>query len=464
MASFMLVVTGCSNKNTVSYSTTLSDAVVTEQKEEENGQIESESKDDEKNNDLIQITDNRYNDSFNTEDGRYSIIMKESEADSTTLNCIAYVDYKTAQQILLCNKPNCKHDNENCSAVLPVEIQFTQQVYLFGEGEYLYLASTPYDNAGSSVVTEYKESDTGMINIENDNGTPPALYRMKLDGTEREKIYTLSDNLVLEGQFFSDGKYFYTVTKKLQSESKENITYIKGYDKKLIRIDVQNGKAQDVLSLDTEAEILGCSGRNLILGVTDYGRELTPEEKLDNKTYFEAYKNSMYKITSVNIDTKENTLIKEIPQTQLHSEFIKNGYLYISYEKDTGIQKIQLATGEETMIPTEKKYHIDYEINGTLLGAEWDAEEKYHYDFIDTATGEIRECTLQTSEGTPVTIISENSDSLFVLYDFVNKEEYIPWANVTQELIDKSYYGMIKKSDYLNNVGEYRQVTMKEVM
>ena len=37
------------------------------------------------------------------------------------------------------------------------------------------------------------------------------------------------------------------------------------------------------------------------------------------------------------------------------------------------------------------------------------------------------------------------------------------WADVTQEVIAETHYGMIKKSDYLNNVGNYREVTMLEV-
>lgn len=458
----MLTITGCGAENPPSQTVTPSEAAVAEMEATTSGDVKKETntEQNEKNNDLIQLTDNLTYDSYQTENGRYSLMEREDE-EGNIVKCIAYVDYETAQQILLCNKPNCKHDSEDCSAVIPEEMQMFQQAYLFGDEQYLYLAASPYDNAGTTTVQT--GSDTGEISFSTGADTPPTVYRMNPDGTKREKLYTLQDGTVLEGQFFQDDNYFYTVTKKLESETEGNTTYTTGYDKKVIRINMESGKVEDVLSLDTDAVILGCYGRNLVLGVIDYGKELTPQEINDTNTYKEMYENSIYKITSVNVDTKEVTPVKEIKQSQLHSELVKDGYLYISYEKDTGIHKMDLVAGKETTIPTEKNYCIEYEIDGTLLGQEWNAAETYHYDFIDSETGEIKECTLQTSEGTPVTIVSENRDSLFVWYDYVNEDEYVPWMDVTQEVIGETHYGIIKKSDYLNNVGNYQEVAMLEV-
>lgn len=460
-ATLMLTITGCSGENTASQptqtsETTLSDAKATTSGEEKK---ETETKENNKNNNVIQLTDNIWQNSYDTEDGRYSIIIRELE-DGNSLNCIAYVDYETARQILLCNKPNCNHDSEDCSAVLPEEMQFLQQTYLFGDGEYLYLAASPYDNAGTMTVETISVSDGSTFQTASEE--PPTLYRMNLDGTSREKIHTFQDGTILEGHFFGDDNYFYTITKKLESETEGNTTYTTGYDKKLIRVDLESGKEEDVLSLDTDATILGCYGRNLIQGVTDYGKELTPQEIADDKTFRTAYNNSVYKITSVNIDTKAVTPIKEIKQSQMHSELLKNGFLYISYEKDTGIDKIDLALGKQTTIPTEKNYDLAYEIDGTLLGSEWNKDTNEQYDFIDTKTGETSPCTLLTSEKTPVTIVSETKDFLFVWYDYVNVEEYVAWMDITQEVIGETHYGMIKKSDYLNNVGNYKEVTMLE--
>lgn len=460
-AALMLTITGCSGANTPSLPTQTSETAPSDTKAITSGEEkkETQTKENDKKNDVIQLTDSIWQNSYNTEDGRYTIITREME-DGNSFDCIAYVDYETAQQILLCNKPNCNHDSEDCSAVLPEEMLFSQQTYLFGDGQYLYLAASPYDNAGTMEVETSSSADG--IYFQTSSEEPPTLYRINLDGTSREKLYTFQDGTILEGQFFCDDNYFYTVTKKLESETEGNTTYTAAYDKKLVRIDRESGKEEDVLSLDTDAAILGCYGRNMILGVTDYGKELTEKEIADDATFRAAYENSVYKITSVNIDTKEVTPLKEIKQSQLHSELLKEGCLYISYEKDTGIEKMNLATGEQTTIPTEKNYCLAYEIDGTLLGSEWNMDTNEQYDFIDTKTGETRECTLQTSEKTPVTIISETSDSLFVWYDYVNVEEYVAWMDVTQEVIGKTHYGMIKKSDYLNNVGNYKEVTMLE--
>ena len=45
----------------------------------------------------------------------------------------------------------------------------------------------------------------------------------------------------------------------------------------------------------------------------------------------------------------------------------------------------------------------------------------------------------------------------------MNEDEYVPWMDVTQEVIGETHYGIIKKSDYLNNVGNYQEVAMLEV-
>ena len=183
---------------------------------------------------------------------------------------------------------------------------------------------------------------------------------MKLDGTEREKIFSMESGNIMESIFFTDNNALYMVTKKVSEEKEGNSTYVMGYDRKLLRVDMQNKKGEEVMDLDNEQTILGVSGRQLIIGTTDYGKEVSVKEKQDDAAFKKLFENSSYIITSQNIDTKEAVELKRYKQKKLHSEWIRNGILYTTYEGKKEINLIDLSTNEEQTIPTKQSYSIEY--------------------------------------------------------------------------------------------------------
>src|SRR5699024_7781011 len=118
----------------------------------------------------------------NTENGYY-YITEEAMAlkDDSYAHHLFYVDFKTKQEVHLCNDSSCRHDTHTCTAVLP-EGEFEGDSNLFVYQDQLYILSRPYDHDGSSSVMVV--GDESFFESQ-----PAVLYRMELDGSNREIVY-----------------------------------------------------------------------------------------------------------------------------------------------------------------------------------------------------------------------------------------------------------------------------------
>lgn len=422
------------------------------------------------NGSLVWRVDGALAETVNTEDGHYFIGSEEDE-ENQTIYTIRYVDYKTKQEIYLCNQPNCKHNTNACNAVLPEEATMGGS-YLFADDDYLYLAVTPADSAGSVTQTIISNEDTTLMTPT--DTTPPVIYRMKFDGTDREKIFSMDSGYVMEPVFFSDSHALYMVAKKVSEEKDGDTTYATGYDRKLLRYDMESKKSEEVMDLDNEQSILGVSGRQVVIGMTDYGREVTVKEKQDDAAFKKLFENSEYIITSQNIDTKKAVELKRYKQDKLHSERIRNGILYSSYEGKKEISMIDLATNEEKILPTKQSYQIEYVLEQgvgmyaqdeqardttTVIASPWDVgEEGYSNYFINVKEGTETKSKLQNRYHRPVEILAENADFLYVVSDYEEVKEYVSWMDIYQDVIGKVTYSIISKKDFCENNASYENV------
>lgn len=420
---------------------------------------------EQENGNLKMLTDNQFHASYGTEQGWYYFNDQyEIEDNQDRLPAIMYVDYQSRKGIYLCNKVNCKHNSYECNAVLPKEIE--SEKVLFGQGEYLYIATSDYDSAGSV-------SSDGLYIDEDENGNPqaqerelyvPAVYRMKLDGTEREKVMDLESGTVLEGIFLGDGENLYGIRKKVKQESENAKTYHTGYDKFLVKVDLKNKKIEKVVELEEEETILGCVGRNIVTGTRDYGKKVTVQEKESND---DLYKQADYIIKSINLDTKESMTLKTLKEKYVHSERVAGNYIYISNEKSKKIEVINLLTKETKVIKTRLPLSVDAIIQDTkgtdilyCISYEYSDNNGWDYYLVNTKTGKITKGKLKDSENTPVELVAQAGDKLLVISDHKNVTEYVPWVGVNQEVIGEMEYSMISKEDYVNNKSNYKKVKM----
>lgn len=371
---------------------------------------------------------------------------------------IKYVDYKACKEVFLCNKLNCDHKNFNCTAVLPKEIRdgvSSDQCLLFGDENYLYLLmQMPYSNSGMS-ISEYTASEGESISGEENSkiNYPPTIYRMKKDGTEREKVYEFDSGISVERVIFSDGKYLYFNTIKTKETREGNATYSSCYDSQIVRLDMDKKSIEKVLDLNSEQSIEGCNGRDIILRETQFDREISPEFKYTNEEeYDQLYQKAKTVYSRKNIDSGKSTTIKEIENKNYYETCLLNGYLYVTYEKKKEIGKIRLKDGKIKKIKTEKVF---WGLSGavsvkgkpdTLICWVEGKNEKMPY-FVNSKTGEYVKSTLANSHKKHIEVISENDEYLFVKNDY------------TKGGI-KNFYSVIPKEDYLDNKANYKNVDM----
>lgn len=413
---------------------------------------------------LQMLTDNTWQKSYSSEDGWYYINdAYEIEENDDRLPSVMYVDYKSGKSIYLCNKLNCRHNSYKCNAVLPKEAD--RENTLFGQGGYLYIVSTDYDQSGSM-------SSGMVIGGENSEDEPrqdvfvPTIYRMKLDGTEREKIMELESGIVLESTFLGDGKNIYGIQKKVKYETKDSNTYATGCDRELVKIDLQNKKIEKVIDLDNDSSILGGNERNIVIGTMDFGRTVTTEDKQKDDSL---YKKAKYRLKSVNIDSGKEVELKVLKEKYCHREMVSGSKLYISNEKEKKVDVIDFVANKSEKIKTDIPLSIDNIIQDKsgkdiLYCIAYDSygrdEKSWDYYLVNTESGKTIKGELKNSEKAPIEIIAQNKDSLFVLSDYKNVNEYVAWMDINQEVIGEQEYSMISKDNYINNKANFKKVKM----
>lgn len=451
----VFIISGCGNSNETTKNTNSTNQSVAE------GSVTTEINNKSTSKKLKMLSGS--GDSYNTENGRYYISGDEENGT------IRFIDYNAGKEVYLCNKLNCEHNNKDCTAVLPNE---DMESYLFGDGTYLYILSTPYDSSGTMSVSEggVEEGDAGLI-AGGGSEEPPAIYRMNPDGTGREKVFEFESGIVAEQNVAGDGEYLYIVIKKVKSKTEGNTTYTSGYDRKIVKLNLEKGTSEEVLELNNEQTLLGCSGRNLIISENDYGRELSPEEKFDDNQYKALYGDSTYIISGINVDSKEVTELKSIQNSsdKLHGELIHRDKLYTTYEGRKQIEITNLETGETKKLKVNDSYQIEHilsienepDVIVAMLYSEIVNDENGWSNYlINTETGEVTKSTLQTRYKNPIKIVAQSEEDLYVQNDYKNDTEYVAWADVNQEYISEVEYSVISKKDYLSNKGNYQKVEL----
>ena len=163
------------------------------------------------------LTDSVWSASYSTNDGWYYLNTDyQLNDEENDLNKIMFVDYNKKQDKELCSKTGCKHNTNKCDSVLPKEATRSNQI--FGQNGYLYLVSSEHDNEGAMSIQYYEDEENDKASTS--SKFTPALYRMKLDGTEREKVMDFEKGVTFKETFLGDGESIYGVMAKIKGEKK----------------------------------------------------------------------------------------------------------------------------------------------------------------------------------------------------------------------------------------------------
>lgn len=368
------------------------------------------------------------------EDGYYHMKVRDLK-DGTTVTNIAYYDYATRKEIYLCDKPECRHEDDTCTSYLNVA-PYTG--VLFTANDHLY----------------FIDSQSGGMTL--DGGEPaqtPHILQMDLDGKNRKSVYTLED-----GYLFDDDSFAIAGTTLYHGVKKENIVDAGTYslstetEHKLYAIDLEHGTSVEECSLKYK-RIIGADEHSLIFVHHNY--ETDPEEFLKKKDY-EGYDQATLNVTMgyMRYDVTTHKEGKEImSKSSVYASYLDHQLYYI----DTALHAIDMDTGETRTVKefTEgTTYSLAYLGDKVIVVEGWkqNAKGEATYDqsyAVSLIDGSMTPLSLMMKDPKePARIMGTTSDSLLVQYDHDGHMEK-SWAGTDQYEVDKEYIGLIKKEDYV---------------
>ena len=369
-----------------------------------------------------------------SEKGYY--FLKDEEEKSY----ISYYDYDSKQEVYLCNKPECQHKDETCTAYLKSGSSMMNQILVYGD--HLYMIETM--GFGMNALGEREQKGPGII-------------QMDLDGQNRKELCRLDGGYEFErgDLVFADDELFIPVTKTQNVEVKTNETMQVTTEKNLCSINLKTGDITKVFDMKYK-NILGVEGRQLILSAMSYSED--PQKYLDEKNYKKYDKlmmNAKVNYEIYNMDTKEAKDIQA--DHQEIGDYYQNKIYYI---QNNQLYVLDLETKEMNQIlnlPKESTYYFSMIINGYAVIEQWKDKfiETYKVSLDNPKLEKLNQYTRAPKES--VQILAQTKDQLLVVYDREGKEEKT-WAGTMQYETQKEYVGLISKNDFLNSKKNYEPI------
>lgn len=379
------------------------------------------------------------------EDGYYRIKEQELDNGKTTMN-LRYFDYQTKQEIFLCDKPECLHDDETCTSYLPSS---AIGAMLFVYQDHLYLSAS----GGASSDSLGQLTSKGAI-----------LYQMDLDGKNKKEIWQLDESEEFDNETIVVGNnsiYIPIVKNEIVTtggNSSMNVTR----EKKLMALDLKTEKTKEILDLKDKA-VIGVYNQDLVIRQAHYSDD--PNKYLENKDY-SGYDNVIINAKmgyfKYNLDTKKQSA--EVLPDDSNKEFgdyyqnkiysINQGKVY-ELDLDSGIQNEILA------LDNNSSYSLINFVDNHLIIDVWRKDE-YTNSLVVSLDGlEIKELNLHKKDPKEaIDILNITNDYLFVRYDHDGQYKKT-WAGTDQYEVSKEYFGLISKGDFFNSLPNYQ--TLKEL-
>ncbi len=172
--------------------------------------------------------------------------------------------------------------------------------------------------------------DTLFMSRYNYEDTPGELYRMDLDGGNRQSLVTFTDYNAPEGGIASDGQDLYMVLNKQDKQW-------------LVRVHTDSGEIEPLKEMGGDAAFLvSAYGNTLVL------KEIYAENK-DSEDPMESYLSQVHTVYQYNVTDGTETQIQSWQQDKLLEEY-SGEYLYILDVDNECLKEVCLSTGEERMV------------------------------------------------------------------------------------------------------------------
>lgn len=402
---------------------------------------------------LITLENSNYA-ACSTPEGYYYITEDLVELkDGSWGSHIMYVDFASGQEVFLCSDTGCTHNEESCTAVLSDEEFVPLSCKIFVWNGKLYILNKDYDEDGSVVI----DFEGGAVAAES---RPSVLYQMNPDGTGRKKVYTFEEGVILEDLVIAGAKELYFAAKKLETAKEGTAVMTTASERKLIKLDMEKGKTEDIFSLNTEQgisyKVTGCFENCLVLEGTAYENGDSGEWDMEQEEWKELYRKSKNVIAVYDLAENQCNQVYQLENTKLHSTTNQEGILYVSKENSGEIQSVDLKTGEAAVLASLNQNSIIGKTSDKLICQNWDTQKDASLYFVDLKSGEVSHCGLvNLCNGWPLEIVCEAGEEFMVIYDY----EAEAYGDGSYEIY-RYQFGMIKKQDLYAGKNEFRPVSM----
>lgn len=378
------------------------------------------------------------------EDGYYRLINN----DDGYFN-ILYTDYKSGQEVYLCDKPECQHKDDSCTSYIDSDI-----AEMFIYKDHLYMIENSADAVFSIGADGQSVEDTTKAS---------KIYQLDLNGQNKKEIYQLKEGYSFEnGNLFLDNNELYLAVKKSESvETKKNSITSMTTKSELYKINLETGKDEKVMDLYdglSDKSIMAVEGRKMILCGNYYKKDLRKYlEKKDYEGYDQALMDSEVLYEVVDIDTLEKNMMKTSYDTigEYHDNKIYYTDHNVIYAYDLTSQK------EEKIYSLPKGYTYDLEIiKDKVIVYQWKEEQfekSYSIDLQDKNLKELKQYKRKPKEAAD--ILSVGSKNMLVVYDREGGYEKT-WAGTMQYETKKQYRGLISIDDFFNNQKNYKEIKL----
>ncbi len=390
-----------------------------------------------KNDAVMKLIENEYVQTY--ENGYYMI--KDHEH-------IMYFDYATQKEVYLCNKPNCKHEDESCGAYL--KIGEVNEIFYYDQ--HLYLVNA--QEAGNVVHMNFD----GTTSETSENGNPSTVYRMDLDGTNRKKLFTVPSGTQITMPYVIKGNQMFAFLEYYEhTQDKPNSAVTKTTSRKLIAINLDNGSYEEIADAMNDS-FIGIYDNKIILQEIIYAQDPDLFDE-DISGYIDNMYRSDIQIKLLDIESKKSETLftesfKDAEQIKVgesgiymlgqHSKTLK----YYDMNKRQKSDFIQLSQTDMTLAPI---------IDNKLLVYHYTDEDARvdHAEIIDLKAKAMSDFQLKDTNDYLVKILAANDKYYFVQTGYTLGEEYTTWAGTTQQDIVSTDYGLILKEDYWHSKANY---------
>lgn len=361
----------------------------------------------------------------------------------------SWIDYATATRTVLCAQPNCTHDSDACTAWIDPE--YSETDYVLGDG----MLCAGYGMDGMTLTLRGR------------------------DGSDPKELYTAADSSLTPRM--TDGSNLYFEQETADPEG--------GTTNALYRIPLAGGEARRLFDLpyqsESDAGILGCIGREMILYAFQWGEDPMPEQtdgmsQEDYDAALAAWQDSQqgsHRVYAKNVDTgaeRELTSWTSKIGSAGSTCAMADGTLYLLPDQSLGtLTAIDPVTGKTTTTDVAWPFAVEEDniytvairgmVDGKLIADVTTLEGEDRRAAIDPADGTAAELKLNyLSNGNVkgIRILGQGDGRLLVCYE-QRMEDSVAVGSDGMTFVGTDVnerWAMIDNADFLSDTPAYRDI------